>query len=85
MDHPRDEAEPRFGTGIYAELNRGLSGFDLSIANGRHPPALVLRRNGQVDAVAGTGPLMGVVADSTYTYERLSLESGDTLLAITVL
>lgn len=83
LDQSDDEPEPRFITAIYAELTRTEAGFDLCLANGGHPPALVLRADESVDSLEGTGPLLGVVPAAVYTTVRTTLRPGDTLLLYT--
>jgi PAS domain S-box-containing protein len=62
---------------------RGDGGADLTVALGGHPPALVLRADGRVDAVGEPGTLLGVFADPVLTEVRVSLEPGDTVLLYT--
>ena len=55
----------------------------LTVALGGHPPALVLRTNGCVEAVGMAGTLMGVFADPTVTEVTTELQPGDTVLLYT--
>jgi sigma-B regulation protein RsbU (phosphoserine phosphatase) len=54
------------------------------LANGGHPPALVLRADGAVEAVeTGRGPLVGIVADAEFHETDLELAPDDLLLLYT--
>jgi PAS domain S-box-containing protein len=55
----------------------------LTVALGGHPPALVLRADGTVDAVGDPGTLLGVFADPELHEVDAPFESGDTVLLYT--
>ena len=46
-----------------------------------HPPALLLRANGQMEMLSEGGPLLGVVPAASFVRGRFELRSGDVLLA----
>ena len=56
---------------------------ELTIALGGHPPALVLRASGEVDAVGEPGTLLGVFADPELHNVQTVLGPGDTVLLYT--
>lgn len=82
MDQRSDE-DPRFVTALYAELSRTADGFDLCLANGGHPPAVVIRAGGTVEPLTATGTLLGIVPDTTYESTGATLGAGDLLLLYT--
>jgi phosphoserine phosphatase RsbU/P len=49
--------------------------------NAGHPPALLLRANGQREFLSEGGPLLGVVPAASFTSGRAELRKGDVLLA----
>jgi PAS domain S-box-containing protein len=55
----------------------------LTVALGGHPPALVLRADGTVDAVGEPGTLLGVFPDPDLREVDVALGSGDTVLLYT--
>jgi PAS domain S-box-containing protein len=59
------------------------SGGQLTVALGGHPPALVLRADGRVEALGEAGTLLGVFADPRLHEVSTSLEPGDTVLLYT--
>ncbi|MEA2466655.1 MAG: hypothetical protein QOJ57_781 [Thermoleophilaceae bacterium] len=61
------------------EGDRGL----LTVSLGGHPPALVLRASGSVEAVGTPGTLLGVFADPDLREAATWLEPGDTVLLYT--
>jgi len=46
-----------------------------------HPPALLLRRNGQLELLSDGGPVLGVVPGAVFERGSVTLRSGDLLLA----
>jgi len=56
-----------------------ISGL-LNYCSAGHPPALVLRANGEMESLSEGGLLLGVLADAVYAHGSLQLEDGDTLL-----
>jgi PAS domain S-box-containing protein len=55
----------------------------LTVALGGHPPALVLRADGTVDAVGEPGTLLGVFADPELHEVETTLQPGDTVVLYT--
>jgi sigma-B regulation protein RsbU (phosphoserine phosphatase) len=53
---------------------------DLAYCSAGHPPAFLLRANGEFESLADGGLLLGVLDDAKYCVGRLRLEPKDTLL-----
>jgi serine phosphatase RsbU (regulator of sigma subunit) len=62
---------------------RADGSVDVELALGGHPPALVLRGDGQVDVVGRFGSLLGAYPDPSLEDSRFTLAPGDTLLLYT--
>jgi len=74
-------AQGMFITAVYALLDR-RSGR-LRIASAGHPPAIVVRADGEVQSIERGGPALGLQADATYMEKSLALEEGDRFLMYT--
>jgi serine phosphatase RsbU (regulator of sigma subunit) len=57
--------------------------FGFTLAAGGHPPPLVRRADGSVEALAVPGPMLGVVAAPAFAEVELTLERGALLLLYT--
>ena len=67
----------RFATAVIAHLDDdGV----LTVANGGHCPPLVVRRDGTIEPIASTGPLLGILKTATWHSYTTRLEPGDSLL-----
>lgn len=53
---------------------------ELSYCNAGHPPSLVLRRDGTVDALGEGGPLLGALLEASFDAGQVALQSGDSLI-----
>lgn len=53
---------------------------DLSYCSAGHPPAFLLRANGEFESLSDGGLLLGVLDDAKYSAGRLKLDRRDTLL-----
>jgi len=53
---------------------------DLSYCSAGHPPAFLLRANGEFESLTDGGLLLGVLDDAKYSAGRIKLDSRDTLL-----
>lgn len=73
----------RFCTAVYAEVEPLPAGARLTVANGGHPPAYVLRYGGDVETVGRTGPLIGCLPETYFTAVPVTLAPGDTILFYT--
>jgi PAS domain S-box-containing protein len=80
-----DESRPgQFLTAIFARLQaRPSGGFELRLANGGHPPAVLLDGELEPRALDCTGTLLGVVEDPDLSDCAIELAPGDTLLLYT--
>jgi serine phosphatase RsbU (regulator of sigma subunit) len=67
------------GLSLSADGSRGR----LTVALGGHPPALVLRASGVVEALGASGTLLGVFADPRLHEVETDLLPGDTVLLYT--
>ena len=76
----RHAPEQRFCTVACAALEPGRA--RLEIANGGHPPPLLLRA-GRVEALGGSGTLLGVLDEPPLAGREVELRSGDTVLFYT--
>ncbi len=79
-DH--DVGRARFATLVHAELTVGTDAVAVTLVNGGHPPALVLRGD-RVESVVVPGTLLGVYPDPSLTEAGVRLAPGDTLLLYT--
>jgi len=73
----------RFLTVAFARLRPTASGVELSLVLGGHPPPLVVRGDGLVEAAGTPGTLVGVVDEIELTDAVVTLAPGDLLLCFT--
>jgi phosphoserine phosphatase RsbU/P len=67
----------RFATAVIAILSDdGV----LTIANGGHCPPLIVRRDGTIEEIPSTGPLLGIMKTAAWSSYTTRLEAGETLL-----
>lgn len=72
------------GTAVVVRLDRVEDGFDMTWANAGHPPPLVLRADGSVEALDERPDLMlGIVPGTERTDRTTRLHPGETLLLYT--
>jgi PAS domain S-box-containing protein len=57
--------------------------LEINLASAGHPAPLVRRRDGTVETIDASGPLIGVMADVEYRAVRLALSPGDCLVLYT--
>lgn len=67
----------RFATAVIGWLN---DDGKLTLANAGHPAPLVVRRDGQVEELGATGPILGVLPGSRWCSHVVHLEEGDALV-----
>ena len=80
----RQDEGRRFVTAILGRLEpRAEGGARLVLANGGHPPPLVLRATGSAEVVPCSGTLLGVDPDAHSSDHALDLAPGDTLVLYT--
>jgi serine phosphatase RsbU (regulator of sigma subunit) len=76
-------AGSEFCTVCLGELSLAGDRGSLTVALGGHPPALVLRASGEVEALGEPGTLLGVFGDPDLKEASTSLGPGDTVLLYT--
>jgi phosphoserine phosphatase RsbU/P len=86
LSHEFHGDDPRFCTVIFGVLtpDADRTGFDIDVAAGGHPPALLIRSNGSADYVdTSGGHAVGILSDPRFVAARLHLGAGDTLVLYT--
>jgi PAS domain S-box-containing protein len=74
----------RYCTAVYCRIEPSDDGFALMLANGGHPPPLVLRHDGTVEFARDHGSLLGILASPRPSpTTRISVSAGDGLLVYT--
>lgn len=69
---------------IFGVLIAGDDGFEVRLAGGGHPPALLLRADGAVEKITTEGgQAVGIFTDAHFVAARFCLRRGDTLLLYT--
>lgn len=53
---------------------------ELTVANAGHCPPLVRRANGPIEAIGSTGPVIGILPNSSWTSVTTRLQPGDALV-----
>jgi PAS domain S-box-containing protein len=76
-------AGSEFCTVCLGEVSLADGRGELTVALGGHPPALVLRADGTVEAIGDPGTLLGVFADPDLCEASTALGPGDTVLLYT--
>jgi PAS domain S-box-containing protein len=79
----RNRSDDRFCSAVFARLERSGDGATVEIACGGHPRPLLVRADGAVSEVGGTGFLLGLWPDADVRSERVELRPGDALLLYT--
>ena len=79
----RQRKDLRFATVVYASLTPDGEGMRVHVATAGHPPPLVLRADGSVEAVGIEGTLVGVVPDPDLRDDSTHLAPGDSLVFYT--
>lgn len=79
----RAERTPRYATAVAARLTSSPSGVRLSLARAGHPPALLMRADGEVDVLHPHGAVLGALPSPTWARVSRSMCPGDTLLLYT--
>jgi serine phosphatase RsbU (regulator of sigma subunit) len=74
----------RFCSAVYLRLEPSAGGVDVTLANGGHPPALVLRDDGRVEAIdQEPGLLLGLFPETGVVDQHFRLEPGDAVVLYT--
>jgi PAS domain S-box-containing protein len=82
-DELRTSDHDRFCTALYGRMEPTADGMHVTLACGGHPPPLIRRSSGEVEAVRVCGPLLGVFEGAEFHEASLDLRPGDTLLLYT--
>lgn len=83
LNHEYNGIDPRFCTVLFGLLtpDGDLGGFEITLASGGHPPALLIRADGTADYLpTPDGQLIGVLPDAHISTTTFRLDPGDTLL-----
>ncbi|MFE6932421.1 PP2C family protein-serine/threonine phosphatase [Streptomyces sp. NPDC057699] len=83
LNHEYTGTDPRFCTVVFGVLtpDPDLGGFQITLASGGHPPALLMRADGTADYLPTPGgQLIGVLPDAHIATTTVRLAPGDTLL-----
>ncbi len=84
LQQRRDATETSFCTAIFGLLAPSGAGFDIELASGGHPPALLLSADGTARYVETPGgQALGIMPDPTFVATRIHLGAGDTLVLYT--
>lgn len=75
-----DEQQTRLATAICARIRSEDGSCRVTVANAGHPPALLVRSDGQVEELQPEGPTLGIAAQATYGSATAAIAPGDTLL-----
>jgi PAS domain S-box-containing protein len=79
----RQRQDFRFTTLVCCTLDLRGGGASVRVTAAGHPQPLVLRASGEAEVAAASGPLLGVLADASFSETELELGSGDTLVLYT--
>jgi sigma-B regulation protein RsbU (phosphoserine phosphatase) len=79
----RNAVPPKHCTAVFAVCEIDSGGADITLANGGHPPAILLTAEGSADIVPAGGPILGWMPDAKYPTASVRLRPGDTLLLYT--
>ncbi|CCQ14507.1 putative PAS/PAC sensor protein [Rhodococcus sp. AW25M09] len=74
----------QFCTAVFGVLSRSAGGFEVCMANGGHPPPLVIRADGSAHYAYMTGgQLVGLLRNARFVSTTVTLDAGDTLMLYT--
>jgi serine phosphatase RsbU (regulator of sigma subunit) len=77
------DASDLFVTALFGHLAPSGAGAGVRLCAAGHPPPLVLRADGRVEAIASATPLLGVVEHVGAGEAALELRAGDALVLYT--
>ncbi|GAA3140346.1 hypothetical protein GCM10010466_34290 [Planomonospora alba] len=84
QEHAGSTAPPPYCTAVFGVLEPDRDGFTVTLAGGGHPPALMVRTGGSIEAVHPEGgQLIGILRDPYFAQVRTRLNAGDALLLYT--
>jgi sigma-B regulation protein RsbU (phosphoserine phosphatase) len=76
--------DDRFCTAVYLRMDPGDGGVELCLSRGGHPPPLLLREGGQVEALDGAAGLpLGMFPDAQVSDIPCTLQPGDAIVLYT--
>jgi sigma-B regulation protein RsbU (phosphoserine phosphatase) len=75
----KSSAPPQLATLFLARLDPATGRLDYCSAG--HPPAMLLRADGQLESLSVGGPLVGVLPEASFARGCVELRAGDVLLA----
>jgi serine phosphatase RsbU (regulator of sigma subunit) len=67
-------------TAVYGQIDMQRDGATGTFAAGGHPPPLIVRANGRIEAAPASGTLLGAVEQPVFETCAFDLEAGDTIL-----
>ncbi len=79
----RHQLDERFCTVAYGRVVPSVGGVRVTVCRGGHPPPLVLRASGEVEAIGPEGGLIGLFAEIRLWEETTKLRPGDSLVFYT--
>lgn len=82
-EQDRRRGEHRFATASLVRFRRTEGGLDVRAGCGGHPPPLLLRADGTVEALPCRGSLLGMFDQVRFEPAELSLQVGETLVLYT--
>ncbi|MFD5515642.1 PP2C family protein-serine/threonine phosphatase [Streptomyces sp. NPDC127066] len=86
LNHEYNGDDPRFCTVVFGLLtpDGDVGGFQVTLASGGHPPALLMRSDGHAHCLPTPGgQLVGVLPDAHIATTSIRLDPGDTLFLYT--
>ncbi len=78
-----DSEDERFCTAVIAALAPDDRGITVELVAAGHPEPILVRPDGAVSVCHGNNPLLGVLAEVTFTPTRVHLTRGDVLVLVT--
>ena len=79
----QEAGDPRFASAALARIERAGDGFRIVLASAGHPPALVVRADGTVEACHAPGTLLGITEQAEIEDAQALLAPGDSLVLYT--
>ena len=79
----QEPSDPRFASAALARIEREGDGFRIVLASAGHPPALVVRADGRVEACHAPGTLLGITEEAEIEDAETLLAPGDALVLYT--
>jgi PAS domain S-box-containing protein len=80
-EHDRDPE--RFATAVFATLRRARGRVSLNLSCAGHPPPMLLRADGRVEAVGRPGTLLGLLDEVDLVDSAVTLAPGDSIVLYT--